>query len=182
MFENLHWHRYSMAYRHAFVKNVQSLARQFPDVTFLVKPHHAGMWLTQRHRGLRPDAANVVIADPAVAAWEPYTASALLGHLSAVITSPSTVALDAARHGMPTAVVAIDLGLENYNPLTLIRQTADWFAFVQAALDPARRDQLLAQSAAFVRHTLASEDGAGFVVNDLASVIHAAYEKESRVH
>lgn len=81
IFENLHWHRYDEQYRQAFLDAVRLLTEQFPQVTFLVKPHHAGIWLTKRYEGERPAASNLVIADPQMPDWEPYTASALLGRI-----------------------------------------------------------------------------------------------------
>ncbi|MGH9904580.1 MAG: hypothetical protein ACRD8U_03225, partial [Pyrinomonadaceae bacterium] len=51
VFENLHWHRYTDCYREFFLDTVRHLAEKFDDYLFLVKPHHAGMWLTCRFKG-----------------------------------------------------------------------------------------------------------------------------------
>lgn len=169
VFENLHWHRYDDAYRQAFLHAVCLLVESFPQVTFLVKPHHAGMWLTHRYEGERPAASNLVIADPRASAWEQHTASALLGRMAAVITSPSTVALDAARQGLPVAVFAGALDLSNYQPLPLLHSPADWPGFVNAALDAEQRGTLESAAAAFVARVIVNGDGAQRIAADLAA-------------
>jgi hypothetical protein len=167
IFENLHWHRYSEQYKQAFLENVQHLARAFPDVFFLVKPHHAGVWLSHRYEGDLPAADNLLIADPQVREWEQYTAGALLPHLSAVITTPSTVALDAARVGLPTAVAAGDLHLDNYEPLILLLSPSHWSEFLARALDSGRRPDLQEQSRRFVDRVLIPGNAAKRIVDDI---------------
>lgn len=171
IFENLHWHRYSDRYKEGFLEAVSQMAERFSDVTFLVKPHHAGMWLTHRHQGDRPVAPNLVIADPQDPQWERYTASALLGHMTAVITSPSTVALDAARLGLPVAVFAGDLTLPNYEPLPLLRKAEDCAAFVQGVLAPTQRIALARCASDFVARAILEGDGAQRIVADLESAL-----------
>lgn len=179
VFENLHWHRYSESYRDTFLRAVRLLADEFPEVCFLVKPHHAGLWLTKRYDGEKPDAPNLIISDPQSAAWENHTASALLGHMAAVITTPSTVALDAARRALPVAVFAGDLDLTNYQPLPLLKTEADWRAFVAAALHAGGRTQLGEQSIAFVERVLVPGDAAGRIAADIASMINERVAQEA---
>jgi hypothetical protein len=167
VFENLHWHRYSEEYRAAFLQNVEQLARSFPEVCFLVKPHHAGLWLSHRYQGDLPDAGNLVIADPKSREWERHTATALLPHLICVITTPSTVALDAARQRLPVSVFALDLHLDNYQPLPLLISPADWTEFVAQALDPVRRPALEGQAERFVQRVLVPGNAAKHIVEDL---------------
>lgn len=173
IFENLHWHRYSDEYRQAFLANVQAVAEAFPEVFFLVKPHHAGLWLTRRYEGERPARDNLVIADPQAPEWEGHTAAALLGHMSAVITTPSTVALDAARLELPAAVAAGDLLLDNYLPLTLLATQSDWLDFVARALDADRRGELRDQSSRFVDLVLTPGNAARRIVEDLRNTAGA---------
>jgi glycosyltransferase involved in cell wall biosynthesis len=171
IFENLHWHRYPEGYRHAFLQNVAEVARAWPHVLFLVKPHHAGMWLTHRYEGTLPDAGNLLVADPQSPEWEGHTAGALLPHLSAVITTPSTVALDAARQPLPVAVVAGELPLANYQPLPLLRSVADWNTFLASAMQPAGRASLAAQGNSFVQRVLVPGNAARRIVEDLKAVV-----------
>lgn len=143
IFENLHWKRYPDDYRKAFIGNVLQLAGQYPEILFLIKPHNAGLWLTRRFEGTLPRLPNIVIADPKSPQWASSTASGLFWRCAAVITTPSTVALDAARHGLPVAIVAPGLALDNYAPLPLLREAQDWHRFVADAIEPQERRQLV---------------------------------------
>ncbi|HSV80309.1 MAG TPA: hypothetical protein VLK85_14040 [Ramlibacter sp.] len=173
VFENLHWHRYSDEYRQAFIEDVLAAAQAHPQVQFLVKPHHAGMWLTRVFSGERPAADNLVIADPQAPEWERYTASALLGHMRAVITTPSTVALDAARIALPVAVVARGLHLDNYRPLPLLTERAEWLDFIAAAIDSERGPELRELSERFVDLVLTPGNAARRIVEDLRATAGA---------
>ncbi len=167
IFENLHWHRYSDAYREFFIEGVLSLTERFPEIIFLIKPHHAGMWLTKRYKGDQPVAANLVVANPEAPEWQMYTADQLLGRMAAVITSPSTVALDAARRNLSVAVVAHDLDVDLYKPLTEIRTTEDWGDFVAQALGATEPGT---PSSAFVARTIIGGPTAARILDDLLPV------------
>ncbi len=71
-----------------------------------------------------------MIANPSDPTWEPYTAPSLLKLSDAVITTPSTVAIDACAAGLPVAVVAYDLNLPRYGLLPLILKENDYFEFL----------------------------------------------------
>lgn len=132
VFENLHWCRYSDSYRQRFLQDLEQTAQAYPHVTFLVKPHHTGLWLTKRYQGKVPDADNLIIADPKDPQWEVFTAPALIEIANAVITTPSTVAIDAVRVNKPVAVIAYDMHLPNYEPLPLLREGKDWQTLVRS--------------------------------------------------
>lgn len=132
VFENLHWHRYDDRFRAGFVEALLEAAAARPALRFLVKPHHSARWLGQTPVGTLP--ANVILADPADPAWEPFTAPALLPALAAVITTPSTVAHDAARAARPVAVAGGDLALPVLAPLPILRRPSDWLAFLDGVL------------------------------------------------
>lgn len=161
IFENLHWKRYPDDYRKAFINNVVQLARQYPEILFLIKPHNAGLWLTSRFQGTLPSLPNIVIADPKSPQWASSTASGLFWRCAAVITTPSTVALDAARHGLPVAIVAQGLALDNYAPLPLLRDPQDWHRFAADAMEPQKRQQLLDHAQEFCQRVV-FPDGADF--------------------
>jgi hypothetical protein len=167
VFENLHWHRYSDDYRAFFLDSLTEAAAAFPAVTFLVKPHHAGMWLTSRFTGERPRLPNIVVADPTDPSWEPYTSGGLLGRMSAVVTTPSTVALDAARRGLPVAVVARGLEVGRYHPLTLLRERSDWHSFLASSLDAANALDHRRVADEFVEKSIRPGNAATFIVDDL---------------
>lgn len=158
IFENLHWHRYSENYRSFFLTAVEQIAMLYPNVKFLVKPHNAGMWLTSRHKGNKPEVKNIIIADPSSSEWSGVTAPQLLNRLSAVITTPSTVALDAARVMLPTAVVCYDLELDNYQPLSLLITITDWSEFLDQALDKQKNEMLKEKSKQFVDRAIVQSE------------------------
>lgn len=167
IFENLHWDRYSNDYCKFFLDGIQQLADSFPHITFLVKPHHAGLWITHRYDGTIPSASNLVIADPTDPVWEPYTATQLLGCMNAVITSPSTVALDAARAGIPVAVVTHNMDIECYKPLYNIKNSEQWLALIESINDPQQRAGLVQLGEKFVREVVIPGDASEIILDDI---------------
>jgi hypothetical protein len=166
VFENLHWSRYSDDYRQRFLKDLAQTALACPEVTFLIKPHHTGLWLTQRYQGEVPAAPNLVMADPKAPAWEAFTAPALIEMADAVITTPSTVAIDAVRARCPVAVVAYDLHLPNFEPLPLLHNGADWKQLCTEA--HRHHPALLKPLEAFAQERLVPGDAVQKMVNRLA--------------
>jgi hypothetical protein len=130
VFENLHWRRYNDRYRKRFVTDLAATADASPDQTFVVKPHMGGQWFIRSGPAARAFPANVVIADPQSVQWRRFTADAFLAHAAAVITTPSTIALDAARYGVPTALATYGISAQNYAPLPRLDQAGDWLEFV----------------------------------------------------
>lgn len=171
IFENLHWDRYDKSYVDRFLSDTQMLALRYPETIFLVKPHHAGQWLTSRYCGAVPKAPNLVIADPAHPDWEEFTASQLISSLDGVITTPSTVALDAARAGKPVAVVGYELDLTMYRPLPILTGSEDWMAFLRGMEDDVGRRALVDQARAFVNRTICSEPAPVSIVRNIAASI-----------
>lgn len=130
VFENLHWSRYSDRYRQQFLQDLSKTAIACSKTTFVVKPHPTGLWLTQNKPDKLPKTENLVIADPQDPKWKAVTASTLIELADIVITTPSTIALDAAKTGCPVAVAAYDLSLPNFEPLPLLRQLSHWQALI----------------------------------------------------
>lgn len=181
IFENLHWHRYDTRYIERFLADCSAVAQAFPTVTFLVKPHHAGRWLTSRYHGPVPTHPNVVIADPGDPVWEGYTASQLMSVLDAVITTPSTVALDAARAGRPVALVGYGLDLGLYAPLPVIEDVKQWAEFVRQTTQPETRTFLQLRAKEFVDRSVCPGNAAvrlcDAIVNDCPRVKTGDYEE-----
>jgi|CXWL01.1.fsa_nt_gi hypothetical protein len=171
VFENLHWHRYSAAYREFFLESVRGLADEFPEYVFLIKPHHAGMWLTSRYKGERPHGANIVIANPDKAPWERFTAGQFLGRLDGVITTPSTVALDAARAHVPVTVIGYDLDVSYYAPLTVVSTIDQLREFVQSINEKSNCEDLMKLSRLFVERRVLNGDAAQRIVADLVRTL-----------
>lgn len=130
VFENLHWERYTDSYRMAFIKDLCLVASARPDTMFLLKPHHAGMYLVKNSHLLADAPSNVVLADPSMPTWEPFTAGQIISSVDAVITTPSTVALDAARADRAVAVVGYGMALPVYEPLSILADTGTWLSFI----------------------------------------------------
>jgi hypothetical protein len=167
IFENLHWHRYDDSYRTFFLDGAVRLAEAHPDITFIIKSHNAGRWLTTRFNGELTHIENLLIADPSEAQWRGLTATSMLRRMCGVITSPSTVALDAAQAGLPVAVVAHELALKNYAPLYEIRFAAQWTEFVSGLFDDTPRKKLAEASHTFVSRVVLPGDAAIRIVNCL---------------
>lgn len=165
VFENLHWHRYSDRYRNRFLSDLRASARALPDWRFLVKPHHAGRWLAEQREGRSAEAENLLIVDPIDPAWEPFTAPALIAHVDAVVSTPSTVALDAARAGKPVAVAGYDLDLPLYEPLPILRSGEDWRRFLRES----DRAQLAELGRRFVERAIIPGDGAVRLLDHIAA-------------
>ena len=140
VFENLHWSRYDDAYRRQFMGDMAAVSASRPDLFFLVRPHPAGRYLAKQKTAQTP--ANILIADPSDPAWAPISANDVLARASAAITTPSTVALDAALMDVPIAVAAYGLDLGAYDPLASLSSEEHWQRFLDSALGGGGREPL----------------------------------------
>jgi hypothetical protein len=163
VFENLHWSRYSPQFRAAFLADLEATARAHPDVAFVVRPHPRGKWLTRQKEGPRPHAKNLLVAASESNRWTPYDAAALIELADGVITTPSTIAIDAALRGRPTSLVAYGLDLSAYHPLPLLQGREDWSRFVAAAVSP-RRTELVTLAERFAGSNVLPGNGAARIV------------------
>lgn len=171
IFENLHWSRYSDAYRESFLAAIELVAQAHPDTTFFIKPHPAGKWLTARYHGPRPTRDNILIAVPGDPRWELYDAAATIELADGVITTPSTVALDAARRQRPTAVVAAELALEAYAPLPLLRSGKDWGRFVAGLTVGSLHTEFVRQSECFAASAFVPGDAAARILDHVVATV-----------
>jgi len=130
VFENLHWTRFSDDYRARFLADLQEATQNFPDLFFLLKPHPEGRWLTDRFSGPRPESDNLLIANPKAPVWNMLTAPYVMPLLSAVVTTPSKVALDAALANVPVAVTSYDGVYARYADLPALAALPDWEGFL----------------------------------------------------
>lgn len=133
IFENLHWERYTDSYRQAFINDLLLVAQFRETTTFVLKPHHAGMYLSKNSDRLSNAPRNIILADPSTPPWEAFTASAIIGSVDAVITTPSTVALDAALADRAVAVAGYGLELPVYEPLPILTNAESWLTFIDQA-------------------------------------------------
>src|SRR3989344_1479572 len=105
VFENLHRKRFDDSYRSQFAEHLEVAACRFPNLTFLLKPHHNQRWSAIHWPRRFSHFPNIRLLDPLDPEWEPYAAQAIIAISDAVITTPSTVALDASRAACPVGVV-----------------------------------------------------------------------------
>jgi len=173
IFENLHWHRFDERFRARFLADLEESARAFPDATFFARPHPAGKWLTLRRREPPPDAGNLLVADPDDPRFDAWTAPEILAVADGVITTPSTVALDAARCGKAAAVVGYEQDVAAYAPLTTLRSTADWIGFVRATREAPASEALVKRGREFVRRVTLPGDAAARAIDVVLALIAA---------
>lgn len=167
IFENLHWLRYSDDYREFFINSIQKLAQYYPEFDFLIKPHNAGLWITNRFQGKLLALDNLIVIDPQSPKWDAFTAPVIINGCNAVITTPSTVALDSARMGIPTAVVAHKLDLLNYTPLPLLKSLQDFYEFIAASQSEPRRACQIQNATDFVKRNLIDGDPTERILLDM---------------
>ena len=177
VFENLHWHRYSEEYQEFFTEGVRHLVSDCPHVTFIIKPHPAGMWLSSEYPRFKANGKNMIVVNAENLGWKELTAPHIFSYLDAVITSPSTVALDAARIGLPVALVAHSLKLDNYIPLFMIRAKGEWQDFLNSVTNTSSRRALLEANGAFVNRVYTPGDAAERIVDDLMGSLKAQKKK-----
>jgi hypothetical protein len=141
VFENLHAERYGEAARTAFIAGLEALAATGASV--LLRPHPAGRWSAGLDLGRWPnltlDASGGV--------------QAAVGSVRRVITTPSTVVLDAAQTGRPVAMAGD--GGPLYRPFPVLETADAWAAFGASA------DGQAAERRAFLDRVLVSGDAAG---------------------
>ncbi len=143
VFENLHWDRYTDADRQAFTEGLIATARALPDARILVRPHPAGGWADQLSHELA-QFANITAALASETRRDMAGGAQVLQGIRRVITTPSTVAMDAALAGLPVALAAA--GGAAYQPLPVLRTPQDWVQFARGdAIGTAPLDQFLAR-------------------------------------
>ena len=147
--ENLHRSGYEEDFRRQFVADLETTVANFPLATFVLHPHPTQRWLGIHHEGRFSQYKNFLMADPKDPEWEPYTAGAFARICDAVITTPSTVALDAAMADRPTAVVGDPLKLGRYAPLPFLSEAKDWADFLNSLTRKESLERLRQQSSEF---------------------------------
>jgi hypothetical protein len=130
IFENLHWGRYSERFRESFLNSLTESATALPATRYVLKPHPAGRWITRRYKGEWKPPANVEILDPL--ALDQPTTGEWIARSALVLTTPSTIALDAALMKTPVGVFGFDLDIPRFSPLPTIRTTHDWVSLVES--------------------------------------------------
>ena len=90
----------------------------------------------------------------------------MFGWLDAVLTTPGTVALDAARFGIPVAVIKHELDLEIYEPLPMVSEISDWQIFIDQAVKIRDKEGLKSRMTAFVERNVIEGNAAGQILDN----------------
>ena len=137
IFENLHFRRFDDNYIKCFFENLSKIADEFSQFNFLIKPHPViAKRITPLHKTKLEELSeknNIQVLDPA----DSKLTNMLLRTSLSIITTPSTIALDAALVGIPVAVVRNKDTLpyeKLYNPLPLLDTYTDWSDFLNGVL------------------------------------------------
>ncbi len=173
VFENLQWRRFDADYVCAFLMALGEVARERTDLRFVLKSHPgAAKNRTEANaallRQLEADGF-VQVIDLFPPELPRLTSAQLLSIAKGAITSPSTIALDAALAGVPVAVTRYGLDLTPYRPLTLLDSTDDWRRFVDALSDVPARAELDRCNAAFVDGALVPGDASARILDLVAA-------------
>lgn len=155
VFENLHWHRYSARYRAYFFNAVREAALAAPETEFILKPHAKSVWSAQALAEGMP--ANVRLASDSSRESGPILAASA----DRVVTTPSTIALDAAVADTPVAIMALELNAEYYAPLDLLSSAEEMVDFI-------RRGQPREARRTFVERVLVEGDAVKRVLDLIA--------------
>ena len=140
VFEGLHASRFDDQYTRQFFKDLQEMAQNYSGLHFILKPHPGALVRTRRHSESLDSLAGIEVLDPAHPESAQWPTPRLIAHALAVITTPSTIALDAALAETPVAVIRYGQMIPYYayyEPLPLIDTPADWEDFLnKVSLDP----------------------------------------------
>lgn len=123
IFENLHWDRYSEDYRDKFLAFLSEATEKNPDFLFFLKPHPAGRWFDQRANiSLEKKNFKLVTKEnfPEISG-----AQDLISISDLVLSTPSTVCLDAAIDGAKVGLLSFGDKFEFYSELEQVSNCSD---------------------------------------------------------
>lgn len=166
VFENLQWRRFDSIYISRFLHALDQISRQRTEFTYVLKSHPgAAKSRTSEITQILSDMDNVMVIDFLDSTIDRPSTSLLLNHAAAVITTPSTIAIDAALAGVPVALARINLELDVYEPLAMLDTTDDWNQFLNQSNDAIGRPRLLEQSANFLQRAILPGNGSNRVLD-----------------
>ncbi len=160
VFEGLHAERFDDTYMESFFQDLQTAANQFTSFKFILKLHPNVLARSERHNRLLDQLNSIDIIAPNKAdQGENLSTPELLATAAAVITTPSTIALDAAMHAKPVAVTRYDQPEKFYSvytPLPLLNRTDDWKIFLKTVSSDSKPLQEI--SSKFLERTILPGD------------------------
>ncbi|HEX8232971.1 MAG TPA: hypothetical protein VF559_06480 [Caulobacteraceae bacterium] len=132
VFENLHADRYTAGDRQTFRAGVEALARE--GVRTLVRPHPAGGW-SNGLAGFARLHSSLTVQSAAALRGQVSGVSTAVMQCRRVITTPSTVALDALQLNRPVSLAV--RGGPAYAGLPVLEGPEEWLAFAASSMDSA---------------------------------------------
>jgi hypothetical protein len=182
IFENLHWQGYPDSFRDMFKAMVVALAERHPECEFAILPHPAGLWSVKfiKTTGL---PANLSIINPASRENLGQTGLAALASVDRVLTTPSSVAVDAAQVGLPTIIIApSEFDVSSYQGLTTVNSAED----ASVALFDTKPSELMAGAKAFLAASMlegadAADRALRIMFQDLGCAAPATKKKAAQV-
>ena len=112
--------------------------------------------------------ANIILADLSTPGWSTITTPSLIASADAVITTPSSIAVDAASQGKRVAVAGYDLDISLYAPLPILRSFDDWLSFASSYQSPI---QVAQAGARFLSHMNVSGPSEDRIAAAIAAVL-----------
>jgi hypothetical protein len=168
IFESLHGHFFDKDYVTSFLSKLQETAKRRKDFQFILKSHPASLRLRSKELSeLFNQLEDVELADRLDDETQTCTTPWLLSNAAGVITTPSTIALDGVRLGVPVAmaVYGLDFFRALYSPLSMLDKAEDWDAFLNK-LD--NGDELRARNEEFLGRVIVPGDAAGRILDLMA--------------
>jgi hypothetical protein len=160
VFDNLHWHRYDEKYRETFLRDLKTIAEQREEFRFILRSHPASIRKRSRELAERLSSMDNVEVVDLMGRGETLTTSWLLSNATGVITTPSTIALDAALANVPIAVSRYELDLAYYSHLSLLDGLKDWQRFLDQISEKSGASNLKRDGERFLSRVIVSGDAA----------------------
>ncbi len=165
IFENLHRKAYTPLAVSDFMDCLTSAVRQCPEIHFILRPHPNQRWTAIHKKNELSALGHLDLADPKDTKWAFWTTADLVSVSDAVITAPSTVALDAALATCPVAVVAMGNDVQRYSPLTTLKKVDEWCDFIRLSVAPPGRTDEKMRAQQFAKKYVLAGDAARRIIN-----------------
>jgi hypothetical protein len=177
LFEGLHADRFDVRYATRFFKDLQHMVQRFSDLRFILKLHPGALVRSPLHLQSLASLRGVEVLHPAHPESVRWSTPRLLAEALAVITTPSTIALDASLAKTPIAVIRYGQTIpyyENYKPLPFLDETEDWQDFLNNILrDPTFMEPL---RKAFLGRVMLPGDAANRILDVVVDKAHQVRE------
>jgi len=158
VFDNLFWHRYDEKYRSTFLRHLQDISKQRKEFRFILKSHPNDVRKRSKElAAILVNLENVEVVD-LLGEEENLTTPWLLTRAVGVITTPSTIALDAALAKVPVAVSRYGLDLTYYSPLHLLDDFEDWQRYLDRLTEKSENSILKQNGERFLARVLVKGD------------------------